>query len=259
MSIFLQCTKEILKQVRPITSPLALKLLKRNDTIPKEAIRPKRDLVHRYSLCQAFSMSRRTEKVIAMLKEDMWCPEAIIGYGLVEPPKWFLDGRMWFSMDKDQHLFKDLEGCKNYGNSLPRFEVGKYIGVVSAPAMAAKFEPDLLLVYAKPGQIRRLVHASMYKNGKPISAEFYGGACLRAVVPAVKTGKCQVTIPCAAEWDISQDDEMIFSIPKEKMQDLILGLRSTSNSVRFPTNFLLVPEHELHPGYMHVRKTLESS
>jgi len=239
--------------VRPKYFPLAVKLLKSEEDIPKEAVRPKRDLENRLSLCQAYGISRRGGEVIAMLKEDMWCPEAIICYGLVEPPSYFLKGFMHEKTD----CFKNLETAKNYANSLPRFKVGEYIGVVSAPLMKATFSPDLIIAYCNPAQITKLVYSAAYKTGYGVSSSsLFGGACIRSVVPAMKTKEYQVTVPCGGDriWGLTQDDELIFTIPSEKMEDLIEGLEGTAK--RYPVNFVVKPKHEIHEGYLQTLKLL---
>ena len=65
------------------TSPIAVKMLKKESDIPKGAVRPKKDRGYHLAQCQAFTMSRREKATIAMLKEDNWCPGAVISYGLV--------------------------------------------------------------------------------------------------------------------------------------------------------------------------------
>lgn len=246
--------EELEKYVRPNCFPLAVKLLQKEEDIPKEALRPKKDRGERLSLCQAYGISRRGGEVIAMLKEDMWCPEPIICYGLVEPPSYFLDGHMHFSGEGVQFL-KDLEAARTYANFLPRFEVGKYIGVVSAPIMKAKFYPDLILIYCNSAQITKLVYSAGYKSGHGITpGNVYGGACIRSVVPAIKTKQYQFALPCGGDrvWGLAQNDELIFAIPGEKMGDLVEGLEATVG--RYPVNFAVKPRHELHVGYM---RTLE--
>src|SRR4030042_2194165 len=41
------------------SSPIAVKMLKKQEDIPKEAIRPKKDRGYHLAQCQAFAMSRR--------------------------------------------------------------------------------------------------------------------------------------------------------------------------------------------------------
>src|SRR4030042_1701501 len=74
------------------TYPIAIKMLKDESEIPQGAVRPKKDLGEHYSACQAFGIVRRRGTALAMFIEDHWCFEPIIAYGLVEPPKDFLEG-----------------------------------------------------------------------------------------------------------------------------------------------------------------------
>ncbi len=74
------------RYLRLQTYPLAIRLLRTESEIPAEAKRPKRDDGCQYNLCQAFALSRRNGYTIAMLKEDMYCFEPVVGYGMGEPP-----------------------------------------------------------------------------------------------------------------------------------------------------------------------------
>jgi uncharacterized protein (DUF169 family) len=44
------------------TSPLAIKMVKTEDEIPDEALRPKRDRGYHWAQCQAFSVSRYQDR-----------------------------------------------------------------------------------------------------------------------------------------------------------------------------------------------------
>jgi len=48
-------------------------MIKNEKEIPIDAIRPFKDLGYHLDNYQAFSMSRRGQKMVAMTKEDMWC------------------------------------------------------------------------------------------------------------------------------------------------------------------------------------------
>jgi uncharacterized protein (DUF169 family) len=255
-SEFVEFRADFEKYVRPKYYPLAVKLLKEEKEIPDESIRPKADLECRLSVCQAYGISRRRGDVISMLKEDMWCPEPIICYGLVKPPDYFLKGHMNLNEGYEGQYLKNLEAAERYAASLPRFEAGKYIGVVSAPMMRASFIPDLILVYCNSAQITQLVSAVAYSSGQPIASTIGGGACIRSVVPAIKSREFQISVPCGGDrrWGLTQDDDMIFSIPKEKMKVLLEGLKGIGH--RDPVDFVVRPTHELPPGYFHTLEIL---
>ena len=91
--------RQLEKVVRLDTYPLAVKLLRSERDIPEEAKRPVRDFGYHLSLCQVFSMSRREGTAIAVLKEDMWCFEPVLAFGLEKPPVRFLQGHNRFPRD----------------------------------------------------------------------------------------------------------------------------------------------------------------
>ncbi len=110
----------------------------------------------------------------------------------------------------------------------PAWKAGKYIGVVSAPLGTAGFEPDLSVIYCNSAQLRGLLTGLRYKRGEMVTSTLNpGGACVHSTVPALQTGACQVTIPCGGDSKraLARDDELIFSVPANRLEDLMLGLR----------------------------------
>jgi uncharacterized protein (DUF169 family) len=216
------------------TSPIAVKLLKKEEDIPEGAIRPKRDRGVHLAQCQAFAMSRRQGATIAMLKEDNWCWGPLIAFGLVEPPEFFLDGKIFFP-----HMVASQEASKNLAKTFPRLEYGKYAGIVSAPLKKTNFEPDLVMIYSNSAQLRSLLLAIKYKEGYQVTSTFDPiDSCVYSVVPVLLTGQCRITLPDPGDYEraLAKEDEIIFSVPRDKLEELILGLRHFE---------------EIHLGYTH--------
>jgi len=241
--------EELERRLRLKTHPLAIKLLEGEQDIPEGAQRPLRDFGYRLSTCQGFAASRRDGMVLAMLKEDMWCFEPVIGYGLAEAPDYFLQGNNRFPEDVES-----LAVGKNYAQDFPRLPVGKYIGIVSGPLGAANFEPDLIIFYCDSAQLSLLLLAREYKDGHDLKCSLSShAACVYAVVPSFETGRCQVSVPCRGDHyqAMAGDDELIFTVPKEKIEDLISGLRylETTGS-KLPRNYRMMREPQLRPSYM---------
>ena len=115
--------EELGRRLRLKTFPFGLKFLEREGDTPDRAKRPFKDFGYHLSQCQAFQLSRREGTVVVMMKEDMWCFEPVVGYGLGEPPDYFLEGHNRFPED-----VKALEAGKHYAEEFPRLENGKYIG-----------------------------------------------------------------------------------------------------------------------------------
>jgi len=205
------------------TSPIAVKMLKKEEDIPKGAMRPMRDSGLHLGLCQAFAKSRREGVMVAMLKEDHWCYVPVIALGLAEPPDFFLEGRTDFPS-----RVADLDVARNLAKTFPRLEYGKYIGVVSAPLRTASFEPDLSVIYCDSAQMRCLLTGLKYKKGEMVTSTLDpGGACVQSTVPVLRSEACQVTIPCGGDRKraLAHDDELIFSVPADRLEDLMVGLK----------------------------------
>jgi len=223
LSVFHEYGEELERRVRLRSFPLALKLLEKEEDIPEGAQRPLRDFGYHLSLCQSYQLSRREGMTIAMLAEDMWCFEPVVAYGLREPPEYFLEGHNRFPRD-----VKTLEAGAHYAHQLPKLEVGRYVGVVSAPLKTANFEPDLVTIYCDGVQLGLLLLAREWKEGYDLKCALSShAACVYAVVPAIQSGECQVAVPCRGDHYLAMaaNDEMIFTVPRGKLEDLMAGLR----------------------------------
>ena len=194
------------------TSLIALKMLEKESEIPEGAFRPKKDGGYHIAQCQAFGMSRREGKTVAMLKEDHWCPTALMSYGLVERP-----GNM-----------------RMFGESFGSFETGKYVGTVTGLLKSASYIPDVVLIYCNPAQIRALL-LTMYGDGESqVSTHMFLPSCKHSVVDPMETGKFCIVLPDPGEHQrvLTLEEEMIFAVPKEKMSTLMAGVNSRGFSHR---------------------------
>ena len=250
-----KCAEEISRRICLKTLPLAVKLLEKEEDIPGAAVRPLRDLGYRMPLCQAYATSRREGTLMAALKEDMLCFEPVVGYGLAEPPQYFLDGHNRFPEDVES-----LEVGRNYASDFPRLPVGRYIGVISAPLQTANFKPDLVMLYCDSAQLSLLLLAREYKIGYDLKLSLSShAACVYSVVPAMLTGECRVAIPCRGDhyFAIAGDDELVFTVPTEKLDDLMEGLRflETTGS-KLPKNYSMMREPEFPESYIKIAKML---
>jgi uncharacterized protein (DUF169 family) len=188
------------------SSPIAVKMLEKESEVPKEAVRPKRDRKYHLAQCQAFALSRRDGTTVAMLREDHWCPTALMAYGLVKRPE---------SVEKWSHPYE----C---------FEVGKYIGIVTAPLKKASYVPDVVIMYAKPAQLRGLLLSMKVEDVPQVAGHFFPPSCGWSVVNPMKTGKFWLVIPDPGEYQraLTEEGDMMFSIPGGKLEGMMAGLRS---------------------------------
>jgi uncharacterized protein (DUF169 family) len=187
------------------TYPVAVKMLEKEADIPAGAMRPKKDHNYHFAQCQAFALSRRDGVTIAMLKEDHWCPAALMAYGMVPLPK-----------------------APSIVRSHPydAFDYGKYIGILTAPLKSATFKPDVVIVYSNTSQLRSLLLSLPFDEIPQVQGRFFPPSCGHAVVTPMKTGKYWIVLPDPGEYQraLGDEGEMMFAIPAGKLEELLSGL-----------------------------------
>jgi uncharacterized protein (DUF169 family) len=188
------------------TSPIAVKMLEKEADIPAGAIRPKKDRGYHLAQCQAFAMSRREGISIAMLKEDNWCPGAVISYGLVKRPG------------------TPGAGAQETGDC---FEYGKYIGILTAPLKKANFEPDAVIIYCDTNQLRILLLSLKPEERPLVKSNFFPFSCSNAVVPVIEKNEYWINLPDPGEFAraLTAAGEMMFSVPAGRLTGLVENLK----------------------------------
>ena len=210
VSEFNRFGEEIERLMMLRTSPLAVKMLEKESDIPEGAIRPKTDQGHHIAQCQAFSLSRRKGQSIAMVKDDHWCWGPLIAYGLVNPD-----------------IAEKFPELKETAKNIPLIEYGRYVGIVSAPLKTANYPPDVVLIYSNNAQLNYILWALSFGGEGLINSPMYPiTSCAFSVVPAL-SGRYCITLPDPGELGRAQagEDEIIFSLPKDKVEGLVSQLR----------------------------------
>ena len=226
------CGRELAEMLMLSSLPVAIRLLGTEDTIPEGARRPLKDMGCHLSLCQALALSRREGQVIAMLKEDNWCPYAVIGLGLAETPAYFLDGK------GTMPGIRSPQGSKKWAQAYPRLDPEKYTGIISAPLRATQFDPDVVILYVNSAQLGRILLAISYEEGREIAPRLSSdAACSYYIVPVVKGAEAYVSVPGGGDRRraLAGDDELVFSLPPRNVTSLALNLRKLDEGgIKFP-------------------------
>jgi uncharacterized protein (DUF169 family) len=226
LSEFNHCGDQLENLLHLSTSPIAVKMLEKEQDIPQSAIRPRKDRGYHLAQCQAFALSRRENAVVAMLKEDNWCPGAPIAYGLV--PK------------------ADNSQASN-SNQGDRFPFGKYIGILTAPLKNADFEPDVIIIYSDTNQLRHLLLSLPNDVRTQVNGYFFPFSCAYGVVTPMLTGQYAVVLPDPGEYAraLTIAGEMMFAVPKDKVKKLVQDLseyKSTGPGYAHETGMIMRPD-----------------
>jgi len=235
------------------TEPVGIGLLGKCEQKPEGFVEPRKHMGHHLSLCQAWALSRRDKIPFVMGIDDMWCFEPVLGLGLAEPPDVFLEGRNRFP-----DTASSLEAGKQWASNMPRFPVGKYENITSAPLAFynGKLSPDVVVIYCDPAQLTLLMIAVNWIDGNDIYSRISGhAACVYAVVPVVLNNDFQVVVPCVGDRKraMAQDNEIIFSCPISKLDKLVEGLNYIdATGGGLPFKFSLKEEYELEESYQRI-------
>jgi len=192
---------------------------------------------------------------VVMLKQDMWCYEPVIGLGLAEAPDIFIEGYPHHPL-----YTRTPEAGKRAVSAFPRFQPGKYIGVISAPLREISFMPDVVMIYCDPSQLTFLLAGHQYTDGDKIECTLSPGAvCVFSTVPVILEGKCKVANPCAGDRmaALAGDDELVFSAPTEAIYDLMTGLRYIDGTTaKMPRAIGMRPESTFPDEYAEMRERM---
>jgi len=123
-------------------------------------------------------------------------------------------------------------------------EFGKYRYVLLAPLHNATFDPDIVAIYVNPAQAMRLTQAASGTPGQSESARQGVSAiasgfmdCGDIAARTFLTDECQVILPSGGDriFGGTQDHEMIFTMPRSKVEGVLKGLEDTHKTgFRYP-------------------------
>lgn len=219
--------------IRPATFPVAMKLLKSEAEIPKGIDRALKMFGHKVMLCQGWSLARHNSEAMAMLKDDIHCPPAIITLGLAERVEFFREGNLFIN-----RYTPSKEASIEMASTMPSLPVGDYVGLVTAPVQICNFDPDLVVVFCNPLQAKRLIQAALVKEGGRFTASFgVTGSCSEIITSTIQTGRCQFSFPDGGHrcYDAVSAEEVMFSIPSERLEEVVFGLKYTDeHGLNFP-------------------------
>ena len=224
-----EVNEQLVHYFRPLTFPVAVKLLAASDELPEKAKVPTRDFGHKIMTCQAMAMARRLGSTVAVGAEDVKCAPSAIGLGLVDPD-----------------TLEQPEGPEAVSKTL---DLGKYSYFLYAPLHSAGFEPDVMVVYGNSAQVVRMVQ-SFTIPGKSVKTLATALADCVDIAFIKEDPAPHVILPSGGDrvFGTAQDFEMIFALPWSLVEECINGLEMTHKlGFRYPVVNYLRYEPALPP------------
>ena len=233
--------------VRLGSFPAAVRMVKPGEPLPERVKRPGQDLQIRVATCQSIAMARRYGWVLALGEEDISCPLTAVAFGFRRPSEFYTRGQACAGMYTETE-----EAGMLSEEQVAKFSFGKYQYILVAPLHRTVFEPEVIIIYANPAQVLRLLTAALWKSGGRMTSSFGGRIdCAEEIIVPRRSKKCEVILPCYGDriFAQTQDHEMAFAVPISRVGEIIDGLEGThKGGVRYPIPSFLrysgeFPEH----------------
>ena len=225
--------------IRPLTFPIAVKLVKSVDEFPEKTRRPSRDMGFKTNPCVAMTMARKYGWTVGMTADDNACLIAAYTYGWSEPESETKKALTDFMIVMKYAANENAARITMEAVEQVKLSKGKYAGVVFSPLERTKIDPDLVMIFCNPAQLMRLVHGATQETGVAVQSIFSGrgGTCTEGVLQTFKTGQPKVVLPGNGDrvWAMVQDDEIAFAVPASWLDPVIRGLEATHQTgIRYP-------------------------
>ena len=240
--------------------PVAVKMLKTFSIKEIQAQYPKAKIPHldlkmKVVTCQAMGLVRKYGWELILTKEDISCPTGLVVLGFVDMIDSMLKGE-----EKVTPLNQDPKARGKRMKELTRFPPKQYEAMVLAPIHRARFEPDSIVIYGNSAQIMRLVQAAVFKEGGTLSSASAGGqGCAQYLCHPLISKECRYILPGNGDriLGMAGDDQMIFSMPKEKINQTMEGLKESHiGGQRYPVPTYMLYEAKLPSSYQDLTEKL---
>jgi uncharacterized protein (DUF169 family) len=240
--------------IRPLTFPIAVRLVRSVEEFPEKTRRPFRDMRFKTNLCVGMTMARKYGWTVGIAADDNTCPVAAYTYGWSEPESESRKALADFMVVMKYSASENAARATMEAVDQVKLSKGQCAGVVFSPLERTKVEPDLVMIFCKPAQLMRLVHGATQETGVPVQSIFSGrgGTCTEGILQTFKTGKPKVVLPGNGDrvWAMVQDDEMVFTIPADWLDPVVRGLEATHQTgIRYPIP-VDVRHEPLFPGQL---------
>ncbi len=253
-----QIAESISNTLRLKTFPLAVKFLTENDSFPEKTRQPSKAMGKKITICQGITLARVYGWTVGLTKDDLICLPALLAFGMTSTPD---------PADALARLFCDLnfgsgkEASMREVQSISRFENNEFRAVLMAPLQKGLFDPDTVVLYGNPAQMMRIIQAMVFESEARIPGNFGGKVeCSEYLIAPFKTGAPRIAIPGMGDriFSMTQDDEMVFSIPAKMAEDLVDGLSKSGKAIgaRYPVTFYQNFQPEFPKQHIQLGKEL---
>ena len=232
--------QEFIDKLKLLTYPVAVRLVPPDEEVTSNALRPHEVFGSEVPACLTYTWCRRSGFSFFLKGEDIACkPASILYFGLEETKN---PDDVFVAWAKKAGYKKDMEAEKKSRESDAVLNPGEIKGIIVSPLNLTVAKPHLVMIFCPPIILSHLILAATY-DGEYITSQFNGmeASCKEGIVRTYKTNHCQVVCPGMGDRVLGgvQNDEMIFSIPENKFEQVLNNLFKAGG--KLPTQAFGIP------------------
>jgi uncharacterized protein (DUF169 family) len=219
--VYEEMVKELNELLGLKGSPVAVKLVKSADEIPKSYQKMSKKKRH----CEFIQDTRLEGKKGYATAQEHLCKGGAGVMGIEPLPESVASGKMYHQLGN----YETTEGALETVNAVPKLEE-KYYASIYSPLESAKFEPDVIVILLTPKQALRVSQAYLRAKGGRISSDYSGiqSLCADAVVAVAERGVPNMTLGCSGSRKYAEiaDEEVIMGIPPKNLAEIVDALKT---------------------------------
>ncbi|MBC7108743.1 MAG: DUF169 domain-containing protein [Methanomassiliicoccales archaeon] len=201
----------------------------------------------------AIARYHREQGIVGASSEGIRCVLGSSCIGLIRAPNRVVTGTL------NLPFVKDANSAENLQRSIKMIGAGgkKYSAVLMAPLDLIPADPDLVVIYATPAQVLRMIIGFTYWRGDAISTTMTGQGSLCAAIAKILEGqKVVIDIPCLGDraYGLVKEEEMLFAFSADVTTEFLEGLRRTESIASHPFKpflswpVVLPPDFDVRPN-----------
>jgi uncharacterized protein (DUF169 family) len=128
---------------------------------------------------------------------------------------------------------------KSVIESVPKFDLGKYAGILVSPLDRSPIDPDVVIFGGNVSQMLVFIRAYLHSRGGRL--DFSNCAmvgCADLIVTTTRTGKPTVVLPCLGYRLLAfpSDTDLLCGVPGDLLEDILKGIEfNYKGGVVYPT------------------------
>jgi len=202
-------------------SPVAVGFAATKDDIPADVP----EIEKRFKHCQMVSLARNEGRIFHSTAEDHECMGGAYALGLKDLTPTLKSGKFYHKLGK----FESISSSKRTMESVPHLPTGETFATMYAPLETTPFNPQVIIIVARPWAMLKLAQSSLFQMGGRAHADFSGiqSLCSDSAAETYLTGKPNFSLGCDGSRTFSgiTDDELVMGFPAEMLPDLVDALQ----------------------------------